>query len=237
MPIHLAALLIPLVAAAAPQAGDAGAQPLGPLVRKVIAAYGGEAALKKVVAVREKGKVASTMRGGAQGSMVRTFARPERLRVEIGYPNEELEVRILDGAKGWRRGAPVQGPPLQAMVLQAARLALPLSLLEKEAQLKDLGLVEREGQTLRAIELPITEGMTLTAYVEPSTSRVVQTMGRLQGPAGPLVFSSTYGDFRKVKGVLVPFQERTTAMGQHTGDTALESVELLTSVPKEAFVP
>lgn len=231
-PARLLLLLALGLAGPARAADDLGAQ-----VKRTLDAYGGEAALKKVVAVRERGKVASTMRGGAQGPLVRTFARPARLRVEIGYPHEALEVRILDGARGWRRGAAVQGPPLAAMVLQAARLSMPLLLAEKQGQLKDLGVVEREGQKLRAVEVPLGEGLSLTAFIEPSTARVLHSVGRLQGPAGPMEFSSSYTDFRRVNGVLVAFHERTTALGQHTGDTTLESVEHLAAAPKEAFAP
>lgn len=223
--------------AAAPGGAAAEAVPLPALVKKVLDAYGGERALKGVVAVRESGKVASTMRGGTQGPMVRTFARPDRLRVEIGYPGEDREVRVLAGSKGWRRGAPVAGPPLAAMVLQAARLSLPLLLAERLDQLKDLGVVESSGQRLRAVEVPVGEGLTVTALVDPSTWHVVESVGRLASPAGALEFRSAYRDFRKVKGVLAAYGERTWAMGQHTGDTTLDLVEHLAAVPAEAFAP
>lgn len=213
------------------------ADDLAAVVKKTLEAYGGEAALAKVVAVRSTGKVASEMRKGAQGTMVRTFARPRRLRVELGYPNEAAEVRVLDGARGWRHGAEVKGPPLDAMVLQAARLGLPLLLAEKRAQLRDGGVVERDGVKLRAIEVPLDGAMTVIALVEPSTGHILHSLGKAPGPQMPIEFGSSYGDFRRVQGVLVPFQERTVAMGTFTGETTLEKVEFLTAAPLEAFVP
>jgi alkylation response protein AidB-like acyl-CoA dehydrogenase len=56
---------------------------------------------------------------------VRVFARPTKLRVEIGTN----EVRLVDGPKGWRNGKEVRGMQYEAMVLQAVRLDLPWQLL------------------------------------------------------------------------------------------------------------
>lgn len=213
------------------------ADDLAAVVKKTLEAYGGEAALAKVGAIRATGKVTSVMRKGTQGTMVRTFSRPLRLRVEIGYPTEAVEVRVLDGAKGWRHGAEVKGPPLDAMVLQAARLALPQLLVEKKAQLRDGGMVERDGVKLRAIEIPLGDSMSVTALVNPATGLILHSSGKASGGPMPIEFGSGYGDFRKVQGVLIPFQERTIAMGNFTGETTLEKVELLAVVPAETFTP
>ena len=51
----------------------------------------------------------------------------------------------------------------------------------------------------------------------------------------PIEFGSSYADFRKVQGVLIPFEERTVAMGQPTGVTTLQKVELLDTVPVGTF--
>src|SRR5512143_2412952 len=81
---------------AAARAGEADA-----LIDRVLEAHGGKAALAKVRAYRMEGKINSVMQG--KGSFVRTFARPDRLRVFLDYPGRP-ETRILDGTKGWRSG-------------------------------------------------------------------------------------------------------------------------------------
>ncbi len=208
------------------------------LIDKTVAAYGGQKALAKAKQLRQLGKVASTMRGGAEGKLVRIFAYPQRLRVEVTYPQETAEVRVLDTNKGWRGGRPVSGPPLDAMMLQAARLALPMLLVDKKAVLKDAGQIEKDGKKLRVLEVPLERGMTMTVFIDPANGHIVRTVGKadVKEMGGTIEFATDYADFRKVDGVLFAFKEATFAMGQHTGNTTLEKVEL-GSNPKNAFAP
>ncbi len=209
-----------------------------PLVDRALEAYGGREALARAAALREQGSVTSTMRGGRVGALTRLYERPGRLRVEVGYPGEEPEIRVLDGARGWRRGAEVQGPPLHAMVLQAARLSLPLLLAERRAQLVDGGMVTRGEKRLRAVTVPLGRGLSLSAEIDPDSGRILRSTGALEGgPGGRIEFVTTYHDFRKVNGVLIPFREGNFAMGEQTGETVLEKVELLRSLPAETFRP
>src|SRR5438445_7263690 len=123
------------LAARAPAAGEN----LGALVDKVADAYGGRGALEGMAAVRETGRVEAATRVGSSNAMVRTFARPLKLRVEIGDASKPNEVRVVDGATGWRNGKESTGVGYEAMVLQAVRLDLPFQLLSQRRV-----LVEKE---------------------------------------------------------------------------------------------
>lgn len=232
-----AALAMALVFAA-PASAPAAGNGIGPLVDRVLAAYGGKAALERAVAVRETGRVLSTMRGGRAGTLLRAFERPGRLRVEIAYPEETPEIRVLDGAQGWRDGKRSAGPPFAAMVLQAARLGLPLGLDANRAKLRDLGSAVEDGKPVRSLELPVGDGMTLTVGIDPDSGRIVRSAGRAPGgPGGAIEFVTLYDDFRTVDGVLFPFREVNVAMGQKTGDTILEKIETLPALPPGTFRP
>src|SRR5437899_661914 len=124
------------------------AEDVAMLVDKMVTAYGGAAALEKVAAIREEGKLEGTMRPGSLGPVVRTFARPSKLRVEVGEGPKFTEVRVLDGATGWRDGKKVAGVSYEAMVLQAARLDLPWMLMKNKTKLVDKGAVEHDGRQL-----------------------------------------------------------------------------------------
>jgi hypothetical protein len=168
--------------------------------------------------------------------MTRIFERPVRLRVSIAY-GAETEQRVLDGMQGWREGRPVQGPPHLAMVLQAARLDLPLLLVAQAGSLLDGGTVERDGRSLRVAVLPLGDGMALAAEIDPGTARVVRVVARLDLPGAAAEFVTELSDFRRVEGQLVPFREESVAQGRRTGTTVLSRVEYLREAPTGAFRP
>lgn len=208
------------------------------LVAKTVKAYGGEKALRKAPAVRHTGQVTSRMRGGAAGSIVREFERPNRLRVVIRY-GSETEDRVYDGKTGWRQGEIVTGPPLDAMVLQAARMDLPLILLDRKRELIDRGPTAYEGMEVRTLELPLGSGLALAVDIDPASGRIVRSSGRGGGRGGgvPLEFVTRYLDYRMVDGLLHPFREGNFANGFVTGETTLSGVEVLKSLPPGTFRP
>jgi len=217
-------------------AGEPRAESAAEVVRRTVEAYGGAAALESHPAMVQEGTVTSSRRG--EGRLTRIFERPRRLRVSISYSGGPGEIRVLDGARGWRDGEEVTaGPAYLAMVLQAARLDLPFLLARAAAKLVDEGTVERDGARLRAVSVPVGDGLTLTAEIDPGTGRVRRALTRMAGPAGAVEFATEFGDFRKVSGVLVPFRETNYAQGQRTGETVLRSVEFMREAPTGAFQP
>lgn len=217
----------------------AGEPSLSQVLKRAFDAYGGLPALQRRNARVEEGKVTSAMQGGQAGVLSRTFERPRRLRVEVAYPGQEAEVRVLDGARGWRNGIEVSGTAKwAAMVLQAARMDLPRLLAEERVKLVDGGSVKRDGRRLRAVTLALGEGMTLTAEIDPETGRILRSSGRMDaGPGMALELATVYSDFRRVDGVLVPFREANFAQGQRTGDTLLRRAEALRDAPPGSFRP
>lgn len=211
-------------------------EPLPAFIDATVEAYGGVDALKRAATVLQQGKVTSVAREGREGAMARLYSVPMRLRVEVFYGPDEGDLRVLDGARGWREGRPVNGPALEAMVLQAARLELPLSLLEHKASVKDLGRAERDGVTVRILELAVSPTLFVRAEIDVATHRLVRSLGRSTGRQ-PIEFVTSYSDYRKVDGVLFAFTEKNLAMGQPTGDTTFMRVQLLPEAPAGTFMP
>jgi hypothetical protein len=205
-------------------------------VARCAEAYGGRAALDRHAVVVQEGTVTSAMRGGAEGRMTRIFERPVRLRVTVAY-GADVEQRVLDGWQAWREGIPVQGPGHLSMVLQAARLDLPYLLAAQVDALRDGGTAERDGRPLRVAVLPLGDGMTLAAEIDPATARVLRAVTRLDAPGASLEFVTEFSDFRRVDGQLVPFREENVAQGRRTGSTVLGRVEFLREAPTGAFRP
>ncbi len=230
---------LPLAALAAPYPVSAG-EGIGALLEKTVRAYGGEKVLSGVATVREVGRVDSRMRG-VEGELLRVFRYPGDLRVEIAYPGSGKEVRVLSGKKGWRQGRQVSGPPYDAMVLQAGRLALPRILLAAGRKVEDRGTAERGGKTVRVLSFPLAAGMSMQVEIDPDSGRILRSVGRSEtgmgSMPGGIEFVTEYGDFRTVDGVLFAFREKNFAMGHHTGDTVLTRIEILGTPPEGTFRP
>ncbi len=236
------AALAALALAAAPGRAPAAEPSLARLLERCFAAYGGLPLLERYAARLEEGRVElspdNPLRPGGSGRVTRTWERPARLRVEIAYQRGDPEVRVLDGARGWRDGQEVTGsPPYLAMVLQAARLDLPYLLASRRLQLEDRGTVKRGGKSLRALAVPLGEDLTLTAEIDPATGRILRSSGRMAMGGGATEFVAIYSDFRRVQGLLVPFREENWASGMRTGETVLTRVEPMPAAPPGTFRP
>ncbi len=233
--IFLSGLLGPiaalLVSASPPEPGVAA------LVARVVEAHGGRSALERFPVVVQEGEV-TAHESSDKGRLTRIFERPRRLRVVISYPGSQAERRILDGDRAWRDGREVTGfPPRSAMVLQAARLDLPLALAVSVERVVDEGTLEREGKRLRALTLPLGDGMTVTAEIDEATGRIERTVGRMPGGVGRLEFVTAFSDYRKVSGTWVAFHEENFVQGRHSGTTELRAIEYLPEAPTGAFRP
>ena len=215
--------------------GAAGAEDVGALVDKMAAAYGGQAVLEKVTAVRQEGKVEAMMRVGSSGPILRTYARESKLRIQIGEAPKFTEVRVLNGANGWRNGQPATGVSYEAMVLQAARLDLPWLLIKNKTKLVDDGVMERDGRQLRVLELPLENGLSVSAGIDPKTGHILFSSGRTK--TGSMTFETAYDDLRTVDGVLFAFKEINMAQGTKTAETILSKIEILKKVPEDVFRP
>jgi hypothetical protein len=181
------------------------------LVDKVLSAYGGAAAWEKVASFRQTGRVVSSMRG--EGKLDRQWQRPDKLRVEITYPSH-TELRVVDGDHGTQNGKEATGMGLDAMRLQAARLALPLLLAQKKSELKSAGA--------NTIEIPLPGPMSITITVDPATGHILKSVGKAEG----IEFTTSYGDFKTVDGLLFAFREENTAQGMPTGTNEISRAEV-----------
>ena len=208
-----------LLAAPAPAA-------LNDLVARVVEAYGGAAAVEKYSAYRLTARVQALLRG-VRGKAVREFVAPDKLRVEIQYP-DTTEVRILNGPRAWRGDAGmlrrVTGMPLLAMEYQILRSAVPWVFTRYRQILEDRGQRRSGGRTWRLVGLPWSMSLDLTYWVDPGTSLVLRVEGLLRARGRTSVFATQYADFRPVEGVLFPFLEQNYASGRRTGATTVLTV-------------
>jgi hypothetical protein len=202
-----------------------------PIVDEVLAAHGGASAIAKTANIRQTGVVMSPARG-TEGRLERTFSWPDRLRVSVQYPGD-TELRILDGARGARDGAQVEGPPLVAMVLQAGRSNLPYLLLQRRDRVQELPRITRDGREYLALSIPFTDAIEIRIDVDPESHYIVRSEASL--PGSGYTFATAYADFREVGGVFFAFREQNFAGGRLTGDTRIERLEIAPEVDASTF--
>jgi hypothetical protein len=217
------ALVVPLLllcSAAAPAAD------LDVLLRSVVEVYGGDAAAAKMQSLRVDARVDAMMRQ-RNGRARRDFLAPDRLRVEIVYP-ETTEVRMLSGDVGWRGDATrlqrVEGLPNTAMLYQLLRSTVPWVLAHHRQRLEDRGTRTWNGTDYRLVGLPWSEQLDMLYWVNALNRRVERVEGTLRSLTMTMAFATEYRDFRRVAGVLIPFAEVNYAGGRLTGTTTVTAV-------------
>jgi hypothetical protein len=199
---------------------------------EVVAAYGGGAT---PTAIHERGNTESIRRGS--GPVERWWQAPDRFRIEIRYPGAP-ESRLLSGAQAWQQGQPAKPAFHGAVLLQAARMALPWRLRDNAAQVTDLGIAPQAGgKQVRNLEWRVQEGIKLIIEIDPDTRLIMRSRGVLTINNSSMEFATGYEDYRMVDGRRVAMSERHFAMGQYIGHTRLESVEFPAVLPAPTFNP
>ena len=207
------------------------------LLEKVADAYGGQTRISEVTAYKQHGVTFSSMRGKS-GNVLRAYRHPDHLRVEIKYDQHAAELRILAGANAWKHNEPANKLFYSSMLLQATRLGLPSILFEHQRHVRDVGMMDgKQGESLHALELNFHGKYRLIVGVDPSSGRILESHGIIMNNGVKLEFSTTYHDFRLQDGRMFAFEEVHYAMGQKTGYTRFDRIEILSELPEELFHP
>jgi hypothetical protein len=105
------------------------------------------------------------------------------------------------------------------------------------AKVKDGGTADVGGIEVRLLALEPAPGLLVEAAIDPASGRILRTRGASTSGSVPLEFITTFSDFRKVDGVLVPMREENWANGKSTGVTTLEGVAFPGTLPADMFRP
>jgi hypothetical protein len=204
----------------------------------MVDSYGGEAALRKVTSIRQTGQLVAQRGGLVPGKIERLMQLPDKLRIVIDHPGDLAERRVLVDSNSWRDGKETTLPQHASMVLQTARLRLPLLFFDRKAEVKDMGIVEGEGGAkARGLSLALSEGVGLYLFADPKSGRILQSTNIIELDGQSFEFGTVYEDYRKVDGLLFAFKEEHVAMGRYTGTTTLEKIEFNPPIAPDAFKP
>jgi hypothetical protein len=207
-------------------------------VSRVLSAYGGEKALRRVESVVYRGEIEATMRRD-RGREVIYFQRPRRLRVNIEY-SRSREERVLNGSRGWRNSgegfSEVQGPPLEAMAFQYNHLDLPLGLIEGNYRIA-LREESRNGKDYPVLTLKGAEGPPMEVTIDPDSGLILHVAGIFQMGRQTTRLEVDYGDYRPVVGVMLPHRIVNYAGGMEIARTVFDQVEVNKKLEPQIFSP
>jgi len=205
---------------------------LAAFLDEVVQAHGGGAT---PAAVHERGVTESLRRG--VGPVERWWQAPDRFRIEIAYASAP-ESRLLRGPEAWQQGRPATAPFHAALVLQAARMALPWRLRDNLARITDLGTHPLgNGRQVRSLEWQVAEGVRVIVEVDAESRLLMRSRGVMSMNGASMEFATGYEDYRMVNGRRVAMTERHFAMGQYIGSTTLREVEFPAVLPAPTFEP
>jgi len=193
------------------------------LVDGIMAEYGGEDAMRRILGYRAEGILQATQRQVSVRTR-RWFKRPDCLLLELDYPGK-AEWRLTRGTLGWT--GPADGdwklagvPKIWPMRLQTVRLDLPIRLLEHETELE---LLQKDTENRPVLRLTIGDGLHMEYHINPENHRIVTMMMVMDGPPA-MVFQADYSEFKMVEGVLFPHREVTLARGTVTSYIQIKSI-------------
>jgi hypothetical protein len=203
---------------------------VGSFLAEVVAAHGGG---ETPAAIHERGSTESTRRGS--GPVERWWQAPDRFRIDIRYPGAP-ESRLLRGAEAWQQGQPATQAFHGAVVLQAARMALPWRLRDNAEQVRDLGALPlANGKQVRSLEWRVKDGIRMIIEIDPESRLIMRSRGILTINNSSMEFATGYENYQTVAGRRIAMTERHFAMGQYIGSTTLENVEFPAVLPAPTF--
>lgn len=210
------------------------------LVKKIISAYGGPAAIEKAAGLQAKGQIKAPVLGD-EGTYERISERPRKLRVETVYKRSS-EVRILNGQDGWRMSSvppfeKVTSFRLQSMVFQYKQLDLPYGLMKGQYRLKILGSTTHDSKKCTLLEITDDEGPRMEALIDPDTNLVVRLTGYFDMAERQATLAVEFRDFRTINGMPLPFSITNYGSGQKIAENIITEYVINPTTKDAQFLP
>jgi len=204
------------------------------VLAKLIESYGGEENLRRLDSMVQEWDMVALM-GNRHGKDVRSIRIPDRLKVELTYP-DKTEIRILNGEQArvaFNQDLARTASPQQrdAMRLQLMRLYSPLVLRDKSDKVS----LETWGE-LCALSL-LENGLRADFLVNQETWRIEKVIGTLNVNGTEMQFLTEYSDFKFVDGALVHQKENKFAGGTNTAKLQLRRITFDAQLDEGSFTP
>jgi hypothetical protein len=211
------------------------------IIGRFVAARGGLARLRAVRTVRMVGTI--TFGAGPAFQDVVELERPDRVRTRLALADGVL-IQAYDGCTAWMidgsRGdtlAHVLAPGVAKNVAAGADIDGPLvDAAAKGNRVTFAGLDTTGGRSAWALQVDRPDSTVDIYEIDTVSYRQVRWLGHRTMNGHPVVFESTFGDYRRVAGVLFPFRIASRTRGRSGGQRVVfDSVAVNVPIPARDF--
>jgi hypothetical protein len=216
-----------------------GAENVTSLTADILHAYGGRKVLENVRSVYMKGKIRA-FAFDDKGTYEYYLKRGRKLRVNVRY-TRSTEERILKGNKGYESSGAgftlVSGERYLGVLYQYKQIDLPYSLLNDEYKISYQGKEDVSGRKAYVLGLDSAEGPYMTIYVDAKSFFIIKVSGLFSMGSATMTLSAEFSDFRRVQGIMLPYQINNFAGNQKIAETAVEKYEINRDIEDSLFQP
>jgi hypothetical protein len=217
---------------------DADALPTGEaILDKYIEVTGGKAAYEKTVTETSTGLMEFTGKG-VKGHITSYQAAPNKSYTVVEIDGIGKMEEGTDGTVAWERSA-LKGPRIKtgeekAVALRAATIQHDVRWRDFFQKVECTGLEPLDSHICYRVVLTPKEGQPETRYYDKKSYLLVRTNMILKTEMGEIPTEMSVSDYRRVDGVLMPFQLKQKVLGQELTVTH-ESVRNNIDIPRDRF--
>jgi len=202
------------------------------IIARCVSTRGGLKKIRSIQSLRQTGH--ATTGAGRHALVTRELKRPDRVRFEF-IVQGVTAVYASDGRRGWKV-SPLDGDvgvqPLPDEVVQDAieQADIEGPLVDWKAKGHQAELAGHEavgGRDAYKIKLTLKSGVVSHHYIDVKDMHMLRTDTTRQARGGPVRIQTTFGDYRKVKGILFPHLVEVQAVGRpHRLRVVVDTIEV-----------
>jgi hypothetical protein len=228
---------------AAPATLAAPAPTADEIVAGYVAARGGIRKLRSLQTLRQEGRVNAG--AGRDGLVTREIKRGGRIRFEFTVQGV-TSVFASDGQHGWKvhpfEGEMGPRPLPEDVVMEAGEQAdIDGPLVDWKSKGHQIELAGREavdGRETYKLKVTLKSGGVLFSYLDVKSKYLVRTESTRQVRGRPVRMETTFGDYRKTKGILFPHLVEVRAAGRpQVLRVVVDKIEVNPPLSEARFAP
>jgi outer membrane lipoprotein-sorting protein len=198
------------------------AQTADEIINKHIEARGGKDKIKAVQSERVTGKM--VMGQGMEAPVTMELARPNKMRMEFTLQGM-TGIQAYDGKTGWSV-MPFMGKTdpekmsaeeIKQTEDQADMDGLLVDYKEKGHQVEYVGKEDVEGTPAYKLKVTKKNGDVVNVYIDADSYMDIRETGKVKARGQEIESQTTYGDFKKVDGLVFPFSIEQKPQGAPAG--------------------